>query len=340
VVVVEHATGVSEIQVVVGGRVPGERQDPVDVRADHPVLGRGGRQPAQPVELAADGAVGLLGQRRLVHALAQLGDLRRLLVGLAELLLDRAQLLAQEVLPLALVDLGRDLRLDLRAELEHLQLASDDRRDAAEPLFGVDLLEERLPVVERHPHRGGDHVREEAGVVDALDRRHELGRERRRELHDPRELPEHVPYQRLHRRRVLDRRVRHRLELAAEVRLGLRDAEDADALDALHQEPQGAVRHAHHPVHLGGDPDLVQVVRPRLLHRRVADGDEEEPAVADEDVVDQAHRSLLPHRERLHGLREDDGVLERQERQAHRSTSTTTTRARRRGVAAGSETVR
>ena len=50
-------------------------------------------------------------------------------VALAELLLDRLQLLAQEVLALALLHLRLDLRLDLRAELEHLELAAEDRGD-------------------------------------------------------------------------------------------------------------------------------------------------------------------------------------------------------------------
>ena len=52
---------------------------------------------------------GLLWKVRLVDGLAQLGDLRLLLVALAELLLDRLQLLAQEVLALALLELGLDL---------------------------------------------------------------------------------------------------------------------------------------------------------------------------------------------------------------------------------------
>ena len=45
-------------------------------------------------------------------------------VALAELVLDRLELLAEEVLALPLVDLRGDLRLDLRAELHHLELAA------------------------------------------------------------------------------------------------------------------------------------------------------------------------------------------------------------------------
>ena len=54
---------------------------------------------------------------------AQLVDLGLGLVGLAQLLLDGLHLLPQEVLALGLLHLRLDLILDLRAQLEHLQLA-------------------------------------------------------------------------------------------------------------------------------------------------------------------------------------------------------------------------
>ena len=69
------------------------------------------------------------GRSARVDPLAQLARSRPARVALAELLLDRLQLLAQEVLALALLHLGLDLRLDLRAELEDLQLAVEDHGD-------------------------------------------------------------------------------------------------------------------------------------------------------------------------------------------------------------------
>src|SRR5262249_20800657 len=81
--------------------------------------------------------------------LAELLDLSLLRVALAELVLDRLQLLAQEVLALSLLHLGLHLRLDLRAELEHLDLPGEDRRDLAQPLADVGRLEEALALVGR-----------------------------------------------------------------------------------------------------------------------------------------------------------------------------------------------
>ena len=126
VVLVQHLTRVREIEVVLRRLRPGQRQDPVDVGADHAVLGRGSREALEASQFAVDGLARLLRQVGRLDPLAQLADLRLLGVALAELLLDRLHLLAQEELALALLHLRLDLRLDLGAELEDLQLAVQD----------------------------------------------------------------------------------------------------------------------------------------------------------------------------------------------------------------------
>src|SRR5207302_1837573 len=88
----------------------------------------GGRQPLEPGELALGGLARVLGQLDLLEPAAQLVDLRLLGVALAELLLDRLQLLAEEELALALLHLRLDLRLDLRPELVDLELAGREAR--------------------------------------------------------------------------------------------------------------------------------------------------------------------------------------------------------------------
>ena len=139
------------------------------------MLGRGGGQPLEPRELA-------LG--RLAHVLGQL-DRRRaaraarstsaaLGVALAELVLDRLQLLAEEELALALLHLGLHLRLDLRAELEHLELAVEDARDLAQALLDVGELEQALLLLGLDAERRRDEVAERARVVDVRRRELEL----------------------------------------------------------------------------------------------------------------------------------------------------------------------
>ena len=124
VVLVEHSARVAQVEVVLGALAPRQRGDPLQVAADHAVLGCRRRQPLEPRQLAVDLLARLLRQLERVELLAQLVRLGEHLVAFAELVLDRSQLLAQEVLALRSVELGLDLRLDLRAERDDLQLAA------------------------------------------------------------------------------------------------------------------------------------------------------------------------------------------------------------------------
>jgi hypothetical protein len=66
--------------------------------------------------------------------------------------------LSQEEFSLALLHLGLHLRLNLRAELEHLHLAIQDRRDVTQPLLDVRLLQELLLLLGLEAQRRGDEV--------------------------------------------------------------------------------------------------------------------------------------------------------------------------------------
>ena len=144
VIGIEDLAGVGDVEVVVGALGPGQLDEPLEVGADHAVLGGRRRQLLQPRQLALGGLLGVLGQLRRLQPLAQLVDLGLLFVGLPQLVLDRLHLLAQEELALALVDLRLDLGLDPRADLDHLELAGEDLREPAQALADVDLLEQLL----------------------------------------------------------------------------------------------------------------------------------------------------------------------------------------------------
>ena len=104
-----------------------------------------------------------------------------LAVHLAQLALDRLQLLAQEILALGLAHLLFGLRLDLAAELENFQLV----RHVPEQPFQFRLrrveLEDLLPLLGGEPDVVGDVVREMQWIVDRAGRARELGGEVRRE---------------------------------------------------------------------------------------------------------------------------------------------------------------
>ena len=133
------------------------------------MLGRRGRQFGQPPELPVGRFARFLGQVRRLDLLLQFFDFGRLLVFLAELVLDRFQLLAEEELALAFVDFGLDLGLDLGAELDDLELPGEDLREVAEAFDDVDFFEQLLLLGGLDAQRAGDQVGERARVVDVGD---------------------------------------------------------------------------------------------------------------------------------------------------------------------------
>ena len=314
VVAVEDLAGVPDVEVVVARDRPGQRDDPVEIGADHRVLGALGRDAPEALELAARRLVGLFGEAELVELLAKLGHLGFLLVGLAQLLLDRLELLAQEVLALALVDLAAHVALDLGAELEHVELLGEDADEAAQALLDVVLLEQRLLVVGLDAHGAGDEEGEGAGLLDVRGRHLELFRQVGHEGDDLREDLQQAGAQGVHLAALGDDLLDAR-DVGGEIRQFLRVPLDVDALQSLHQDAHGAVRQLDHLVGEPHRPDLVEQLGPGGLDLGVLRRDERQQAVAGEDVVDQFDRAFLPDGERDHRVGEDDGVAQRQDRQ-------------------------
>ena len=314
VVGVEHLAGVVEVEVVLGRLVPRQRRDPLQVRADHAVLGRGLRQLLQPRQLAVDLAPDVLGQGDRGELLAQLLDLRLRGIALAELLLDRLELLAQDVLALRAVQLGLHLRLDARPDRGDLLLARQDLGEPAQPLGHVALLEQVLLLLGLEPQRARDEVRQRRGIVEVGDRELQLLRQVRDVLDDARERLLHVAHERRELRPLV-----HDVRLGDDARdeVGLLGLEllDPHARAGLDEDAQRAVGHLHHPRDRADHADAIQLVRSRRVGLRGAAGDHDEHPVAAQHVVDQPDRALLPHRQRGQGVRERDRVAERQHRQ-------------------------
>ena len=123
---------------------PRQRDEPVEIGARHGVFGGRHRHLRQAIELAQRFLLHRLGHAGRFDLLGELLDLLGLIVAFAELLLNRLHLLAQEVLALVLADLGLHLRLDLRAELEHLELLDEDPVQVVHPRADVERLEHFL----------------------------------------------------------------------------------------------------------------------------------------------------------------------------------------------------
>ena len=72
---------------------------------------------------------------------------RLLRAALAQLLLDRAHLLAQVVLALLLVHPGLRFGLDLLAQVEHIEPPLDHHAEAAQPLDRIEVFQQFLPLL-------------------------------------------------------------------------------------------------------------------------------------------------------------------------------------------------
>ena len=123
VVLIEDLSSPFQIEIVLGRLIPWNRDDPVEVGPDDRVLCRGRRDPSQTVEFTLGRDAHFGGRLALVKAGSQLVDLSLSLIGLAEFLLDRFQLLTEKELSLALLHVRLDLVLDFRAKFQNLDLA-------------------------------------------------------------------------------------------------------------------------------------------------------------------------------------------------------------------------
>jgi hypothetical protein len=173
-------------------------------------------------------------------------------------------------------------------------------------------------------------VRQRARVLDVRGGDLELLGEVRDEADDPCEQALDVPCQRLQLARLLDD-VRHALDLGDQVRLVGDVADDSDPLEAGDEDPERPVGDLHHLLDRRDRPDLVQVVPAGLLDVVLHRHEGEQALVARDDVVDELDRALLPDRERRPRVREDDGLLQREDRELVRDGRRRCRRPRRLG---------
>ena len=124
------------------------------------------------ISVAASGGDLLFGDR-----LAELGDVLGHLLALAELLLDRAQLLAQVVLALRLVHLAARLRGDLLLHRQDGDLLAQAVVDQAQPLDRVGGFEDLLGVLELQVEVRGRKIGEARRIVEVGRDDHDLGRD-------------------------------------------------------------------------------------------------------------------------------------------------------------------
>ncbi len=265
VILIQHLAGARDAYLGLGRSVPGHRREPVEIGFDDPVLRGGGRQLRQPVEFAAGFLLGLLRHAGGVDLLPQLLDLGLGLAAFAQLLLDRLELLPEEVLSLRLAQLLLHIGLDFLAQLEDVEFLGEKRVQRLElVLEGVDF-EQFLPFGRLHPQVRCYEVHQPAGVVVNIERcGDQFIRQMWHECHETLEQVDRVAAECLNLDRVFDF-LRVSLDPGDQIRLFLDNLQDTHPIDALHGESHRTIRHAHHLVNAGDRPNLEDVIRSSAL---------------------------------------------------------------------------
>jgi hypothetical protein len=122
VIGVEDASRFGNFDAIRLGRFPGQLDQPVEIGAHHRILGRTVGHALQALQLLVRLRRHLLGHPGVGDGLAQRLDLDAVAgFALAQFLLDRLQLLAQQVFALPLVHAGLGALVELARKAQHLE---------------------------------------------------------------------------------------------------------------------------------------------------------------------------------------------------------------------------
>ena len=311
VVGIEHGFRLHDVVADDGLLLPGDGQDPVEVVAHHRRLGRHRAHGAQLLQLAQGLLPRLLAQLGGVDARLKLGGLVLAVLALAQLLLDRLQLLVQVVFALRLLHLPLHAVADALLHLQHAHLALHVGEDALEPLGHAIGLQQFLLLGDLDGKVRGDRVRQLARILDLVDRDEHLRRDLLVELDIALELRDDGAHQRLHLA-LLGLRLLDHLGEGLEMGLRLLEAGDAGALSALHQHLHRAVGQLQQLQHGGDGADLIQVLRARVVLRGILLRDQQDLLVVLHHRFQGTHGFLAPHKQRHDHVRKDDDVPQRQ----------------------------
>ena len=148
VVAVEDVAGLGDVELVLGGDRPGQLHQPLEVGPGDGVLGRRRLHHLQAVELLQRDLLDVGRHLGVGDLLPEVVEVAAALVDLAQLFLDRLQLLAQDVLALVAPHLLLDLGVDLLAHLQHLVLARQELQHPAQARLEIEDLQHFLLLVD------------------------------------------------------------------------------------------------------------------------------------------------------------------------------------------------
>ena len=309
----EDALGFLDVELVLGVLEPGQREEPVEVVADHGRLGRHRRHHLELLDLALAFLARLGRHLLLAQLLFELLDLVLEFVFLAQFLLNRPHLLVEVVLLLGLLHLLLDPGADAFFDLQDFQFGAHVAEDLLQPLGRIGALEQRLFVLELDAQMLDQLVGEVGRIVDRGDRSDHLGRDL---LVQPHVVVE-GRVDRTDQRLDLGGSVADlfdRLDFDLEVfRLG-RVAHDPRAAFALEQRLDGAVGQPQQLHHHAERADGVDVLRARVGDLGVLLRDQQDRLLARLGGFQSLDGLLAADEDRIDLVRKDDQLAQGQER--------------------------
>ncbi len=304
---VENPPGLGDIDRLRLGRRPGQFQQPVEIAADHAVLGGGFRRALQPPQLFARLGLDLLRHGGLVDGRAQLGDLLAGALILAEFALDRRQLLAQHRLALTLTEGGLGLAIDLGRKSQNLEPRGQQLADLVQARLQVDGFEDVLFFLRLGVEIGRRQVRQGGRGRQSLDRLPQLFGQLRDQRHGLYRLLLDVQEPGLDLR-AGPRRLGYVQAARLQIRFSLDHLGDPEPLHALADQVVLAVGPGHIAQHIGDHAHLVQIGRTRLDNVRIALQHDQDLALFAHGLLRRGHRLRATDRDRGHDVGKEHHV--------------------------------
>ncbi len=286
---------------------PRKLGQPLEVGAQHRGLAGRVRHAPEPSELLLRVLLDLLRHFRLRDRLGELRRFGALVLGLAELLLDGLELLAQQMLALAPLDRLAGALADVAGEPQHFEPVGQEPQHAVEPRLRIDGLEDLLLFLDLEVEKAGDDVRKGRGRVHGPDRVLEfvgcVGNELQRldrallELHEARfDLG------------AGGLRFGDPLDPRREERMSLEEFDDAEPLLAAADQVVAAVLGGHVAEDHPDRADLVEVRGAGIGCLGIALEQDPDRRLGAYGVLDRRDRARPPDGERHHHGREQDRV--------------------------------
>jgi hypothetical protein len=310
VVLVEHATRLCDVDLRRIVRLPGQLDQPVQVGAKHGGLGRVLVHALETTQLLAGMLPGLVRHAGGVDRAAQLLQFRRGVGVVAQLLADLAQLLAQHVLALTLVELLAGFLADLARQAQHLDTRAQQRQNLVEPALHVEGLEDVLLLLTLGVDDVRHHVCQQPGGVHVLDHRLEFLRGVGQQVDGLGSLLAQLQEARLDLGAAgldhIDRR-----DAGDHERPALQELQHAEAALPLHHEVVHPLGRSDVARDAAGRADPVQVVRRHVGQRGIALQQETHRQFLTQRMLGGADGTGPSHRHRRQDAGKQDGVAHR-----------------------------